>query len=771
MGRKKTYVGTQVVRMMEDKNLPNYVKSGTLRSLLNKGNLADYLVETGINSLGIKAERYYQRAEQGKYIYGLPKSRLVSSNVGYSEVKSILENAEGTAVDIQYVKLGGLNCMHQAWQMIISMFQYDPTTNELVGLSAIKGRKVYLADMQIVLPTPRLEDYRTGVLAVWGAPPNAGELPFLETDSILATELINLRAFKQASPLLLDTSSPVEQVLITYAGLEEVTVQSSEHGPYKETKLTTETVTVPLPAVSDADKAADHFQACYEAQGVRKWVTYRKGSGAFPALDALTNNSQVVSAKFFPLVYFRFDKKDETADKSLEAYKSSKALLDTLDIPIDSVAKNIHENPDIKDVAQVFLMFGVPADSKDATEARYLIEFFAGVYASQGMSQAGSFSKLSDIRTQLGLTPTQTSQGNLLELEVGDSRFRMTLKARNLTRRSVGGQLGKVGTYKATLKEEYEEHILNESESGATTTVRIPYKVYVYQHQFTDSMYSEIKVLGLSMTYWVEGNHRTTSDSTKDILYIPLDKSITEKYSLATRELLYARSMQLVCNSLVVVKLKWYQTGLFKVFVIIISIVITWFYPPAGSAMAGLAAGTATVAAVVLEVLLTAIISMMVGVAIRMVAKAIGGPLAMLLAVIVMMYTGYTLMESGASFIPMAQDLMMIASNLIQGGMEAMYEGLAQDTAAFIDYAKKALETLGNAQDLLDSTNHLAPMLILGEPPTNFFHRTVHAGNIGTAAIDAISEFVSMTLRLPSFEDTLGRVGITGTRDEDTQQA
>ena len=187
--------------------------------------------------------------------------------------------------------------------------------------------------------------------------------------------------------------------------------------------------------------------------------------------------------------------------------------------------------------------------------------------------------------------------------------------------------------------------------------------------------------------------------------------------------------------------------------------------------MAGLAAGTATVTAVVLEVLLTAVISMMVGVAIRMVAKAIGGPLAMLLAVIVMMYTGYALMESGASFIPMAQDLMMIASNLIQGGMEAMYEGLAQDTAAFTDYAKKALETLGNAQDLLDSTNHLAPMLILGESPTNFFHRTVHAGNIGTAAIDAISEFVSMTLRLPSFEDTLGRVGITGTRDEDTQQA
>ena len=42
------------------------------------------------------------------------------------------------------------------------------------------------------------------------------------------------------------------------------------------------------------------------------------------------------------------------------------------------------------------------------------------------------------------------------------------------------------------------------------------------------------------------------------------------------------------------------------------------------------------------------------------------------------------------------------------------------------------------------------------QSPTDYFNRTVHSGNIGVVAIDAVSSFVESSLTLPKLNDSLG---------------
>jgi hypothetical protein len=106
----------------------------------------------------------------------------------------------------------------------------------------------------------------------------------------------------------------------------------------------------------------------------------------------------------------------------------------------------------------------------------------------------------------------------------------------------------------------------------------LPIKTYRYQRQASPGVYDEILVDGLKMTYFIYGDYTTTGDEfNDDFLLIPLDRSITRRYSIPVRELLYARSLHFVFNSRVVTEIKWYQRGIFKALLLIVAIVITIF--------------------------------------------------------------------------------------------------------------------------------------------------------------------------------------------------
>ena len=100
---------------------------------------------------------------------------------------------------------------------------------------------------------------------------------------------------------------------------------------------------------------------------------------------------------------------------------------------------------------------------------------------------------------------------------------------------------------------------------------------YWFRYYITDTLYEEIQVTNLKSRYRISGGHWTTMDGNNDVLIIPVDRAITKDMGLLERERIYARSLHIVFNSMVVTKLKWYQTGIFQVIMIIVSVVIAFW--------------------------------------------------------------------------------------------------------------------------------------------------------------------------------------------------
>jgi len=109
-----------------------------------------------------------------------------------------------------------------------------------------------------------------------------------------------------------------------------------------------------------------------------------------------------------------------------------------------------------------------------------------------------------------------------------------------------------------------------------------------------------------------------------------------------------------------------------------------------------------------------------------------------------------------------AQTLLQISSGLtsaINTELQSYSSDLASESAAFNTFKETKQTELEEAMEDLDVTSLLSPFVILGESPSTFYQRTNHSGNIGTLVFDDIHNFVSRSLKLPDFSDTLG--GIT----------
>lgn len=84
-------------------------------------------------------------------------------------------------------------------------------------------------------------------------------------------------------------------------------------------------------------------------------------------------------------------------------------------------------------------------------------------------------------------------------------------------------------------------------------------------------------------------------------------------------------------------------------------------------------------------------------------------------------------------------------------------EGLKAEFAEFTKESEKKSLELEQSANLLRDGNILEPLFVMGEILAEFFNRTVHAGNIGMTAIDAVHSYVELSLTLPKPKDAIGQ--------------
>ena len=744
MGRKKTFVGTQVSRVIEDDKLPNSVKKGMLNALLTRGELIDHVLEEMLAGIGTRAERLYDFAKNGHYVHGLPTGEFkVPGDSVLTAVKAVLDGIHGSPATMSYAHYGPPNTLHIGWMALIASHGYDAATNKLGVLSATKETDVWLHDMVIVIPTHLMGEVEQRSLQQWGVAARAGYTPERKIGSPETRALVKPSQIEIAS-----NSIPEEHLRVEYVWIDAAKV------------LQKDSFTIPLTGYDDN---AEYFHARYTVNGVVQYWMYKDGTGTHESLDQLFDSPAVTTnGQFFPFIYFRYGKVNELDDKTTESYKDGKKLVKYLGMDFDQVAEGVHQNPDIDDVEQAMMMFALPANTEDEQERAYLFTFFNNMDLAQGTDLQFQTEAQADIAS----TQLFGADIHFPGIVIQDKRFKMSLTNSGIYKIRKSGTVAPVGGHDSGLAT--FNVITDVVEKNADTGVETPYQIstpvtyHYYRRQVTESLYEEIQVVELQTRFHINGEFGVTGDEDDKILLIPLDHSITDSFSVPDRERLYARSLHYVFNSYVVIKLKWYQTEIFRAIIVIIAIIITiWSGGADGgsSIAAALSIGAYALAA---QLIIAMVLEFIIIRAIfKLFVKAVGAEAAFVIAIIAAAFGVMTGFEGGAlAGAPWADQLLSLASGLAQAAsaqIQADMANLVGEISEFQKWTEEQLKLIDSAQDLLEQDHLLSPFVIFGEKPDDFYNRTVHSGNIGVVGIDAVSTFVDSKLTLPTLDETLGR--------------
>lgn len=743
--KKRTVVGTVVQRVITDNLLPNAVKTGITRAIFDKdagsATVSEFITEELAASIGVKAERMYVYGRD-HYTHGLPSGQMHAASAGRAAVQTVLDTLEGTPVLIEYSQMGPPNNLHMGWMQVISLYGYDPVTNELPVLSALKGETVYLDDLSVVVPAADVLTYRAGALDQWGTPATAGPTPARVTVNSVFGSL------RPQSPVFADTAAAYEYVELDYTWqtstptvhLGESTLEITNH---------VESVQISLDGIGD--DAADYFHVKYTVGGLTKFVMYQLGTGTYPTLDDLYNVPPDENGTFFPFAYFRYDKVMETADTESASYLTNKKLVKYLGLDFDATSAAIEENPDLGVVEQAMLLMAVPANTENELEQRYLFSFFENIFFNRGVTAYSG-------PVQGRIAGIQSRDPNISRnaLVVQDLRFKMTINDSGIFKKLIPGTIGSPGMYASGIGTESYNDTVVDYDSYTETLVPRQRKYHYFRKQVTAGLYEEITVADLEVKYFVLGDNATIADEEDNILLIPIDRSVTELWSIPDREMLYSRSLHYIFNSLEIITIKWYQTGLFQVLVVIVALVVA-YYTGQFELVASALAGNTAAAIVLLKGL---VISFAIAQGLKLVTKAIGGELALVIAAVAVVVAGVQAFNAGSiAGAPWASDLLTLANGLSKAVVASIQEefrnllGQATEFNFLADAAKTSLEA---ANKLLENNSYLGPFVIFGEKPDEFYNRTIHSGNIGVLGISAISNYVDTALRLPRLDETLG---------------
>lgn len=747
----RTQIGVSVSRVIGDEQLPDSVLTGSLRAIFSgKGQYAEHILEDLVSGVGVKAERMYRYAKNN-YTFGLPSATILRSNDGQAVAEQALRQEKGAGITVDYSHFGPLNNLHLAWMKLVDNHGYDEEFNTLNILGAEKNFPVYLKDMVVVVTEATLAELENGSLDQWGRSPSAGQTPHRPSSMAAINRL------KKSVNYALDTSAASEYVRVDWVGLEPVTTKIDPDNEELDAPTITRQVVreglfyIPI---TGYDVTQDYFQIKYYLEGKAAYWTYMAGTGTYPDVDSVFSTEFDGLGSFFPVLYFRHNKVSMDAEASTEGYATSKKLAKTLGIDYADLIESINANPDIVDVEQAMMMMGVPADSTDPMDLRYLYEFFESVYFKSGGSGLGHAYTFREIQALFGSAAPKYS------IVVQDARFKSVLTFSDLTKRRVAGTIGPIGTYGTfeSYKEISVEVPYHNEQAAYTQYFRLP--VQHYRKQITDILYDEVQIVELSLSYYVQGHYTKVNDGTADLLLVPLDKSITELYAMKDRETVYSRAMHYVFTSRVVTKVAWYQSGFFQ-FVMLVGSIALAVSSFGTSAFAGaIAAGTMTVATFISLAASALFDYILYTAATTVFVRVVGEEAALITSLIMIAYVGFKGYQTGSvKGVPWADELMDAASNInkaINTSVQNSLLGLQAEAEEFRLFVDSETEALESARAELEGKSSLSSAIVWGETPDNFYNRTVHAGNVGIISIDAISNYVERSLALPTIHETLG---------------
>ena len=576
--------------------------------------------------------------------------------------------------------------------------------------------------------------------------------------SNVSGEVDTVVPYTNGSPATVGTDKTITEIVHT----ESFSFDFLDYIPSAVATLPSAPDTPPITIVgSDAFvQEYDYIQACYTyvvgAVTHIAYLTYEHGSGTISALDELFEMS-ASTGEFYPRLYARLNSQSlpETLSTSSDEYKSSKKLAKLMGIDWVDWSAQLHSSiADIADVRQIFLMIAAPMNTSDPVIIEYQYRYWQKMY-----------DELTTTVTTGALAGTGARIGKVLEIKDTKYSNYIGFDAVNVT--TTTGTIGTVGTYNS----EYvnAKRVYTDANYAANTgrsvlsaglfTLLPAYHVYRYQDTLTT--YKEVKVFGAGSTHSFSG-YSTSAVGTEENLIIPLDKSALPHMTSNEKELLFNKCLYLVINLTKVIKTKWYQTGVFKVIMVVVAVVITVF---SGGAAGGLGAFLINLATniaigaliniIITELVKTGIISGKFAAFVAAVAFILGA-LRGSVDVKLLNLTAVQLMT-----------VSMLAFQITAKTYEFQYKKLQQEASAFSAEAQEKQAALSKAKELLGdpliplelellvSNDRSKVFITLGESPDDFMAKG--SMNIVETLQGFVSNYVEIMMQPPNLQQLLNK--------------
>jgi hypothetical protein len=748
--KKKYVVNVTVQPVFEESQIPTSALNGIIKGIMQDYDIVPSMLEELSSSMGIRAMTGMYNTQKRPYAVGIPSGQVATFIQAKDQVIAAIQANIGRLIDVEYYYMGPLNSMHFGWQYCHDALGYNAATNELIGLSASTGHKCYLTDMIATYLRAdfdwMVETNDTGMLAQLGPSPRSGYRPSAPFNMLSGIGQYAEQPAYEVSDVATDDYVTIQYEFVDADGT-----------------FVTRGLTVSMAAY---DNTADFHMCRYtDTTGKIGFFTYQHGAGTYPSIDLAYALNNSTLGTYFPWAYFRLQGEDVYDVENKDSVDQMRAWCDTLGVSFDKLHEGVHADPDSDDVEQSILMMAIKPGHKHPACQEYLFKHFSVLHAN-ALSQAALNPSLEGRMEAFTSSPSQMQH-------IRDNRFAMSLQFSGITKRRLAGNIGKKGSYKSkyAVMSQDSQYYLTQTPGGAGTGNSMSSQPgWVYQYQVTDAVYEEVIVYGLRSFYEVHRKKGFSAGADSAELLIPIDSAIVKTISVPAREQLLCRALTMMVNTVIVIKSPWYASAGFRIVLLIIAVVVTIF--SAGTAWQSIvAAASLGVAAVVITVLTMIVQAVLVSLAVKLFVKVAGPKFALIVAIAAVIYGNSSAATSQLSA-TWAESLVKVGASLVSEAatvnnqqIAAGIQNIVDDATAFSAWAADQYDGLGdkmkelglnpaivglNAFDVVK----MGPGFVLGENPSDYYSRTVHAGNIGVLGIEMTESYVAIQTQLPTFDQT-----------------
>ena len=534
--------------------------------------------------------------------------------------------------------------------------------------------------------------------------------------------------------------------------------------------------------------------------GERKVFIYKIGTGN-ATLDAL-HIPDTGENEFFPVIPLRIVNKPISHLDFDDHYEAvAKAYKKAMGGSIEDVLTQIEENENIDDVDYATVMFGVELTTQEKCGLRYIYQFFSDLRAKQKVTPAGFYSWAGMAGPVPGgtvlehrPTPTLTTIKTTGSEAAGSITSHIDNRLTWITiDESLHTGVGKVGAKRGDLwfvsqadirvrGPLYYDDDLHDYVELFWASYELPYARLFWQ--IDSNNYKVLHIYGMVHRNYVYGG-KAVELSTKKALtgddeegfIVPLHYPTLRKLPLILSNQLALSNRHIIFNCYQVVKIRWYQRGIFKVLIsIVLGIIMAFVFPGSigllGTALnVGTSLGFTGLTAIIIGATVNALASIVLmsvieKAAIGIFGEELGGLLGQIFS-----FFAFQFVQGWATGVPFTVDwgsLMRIDNlmKLLSTGIDAVsawingemvkIQGAMEDAAEkyqddWKDLEKKALDLLGAGGGVIDPLmfTETQSRFHMAESRDAFLQRTLMTGtDLIDLSISMIEDYVDLNLTL-----------------------